>query len=88
MPLYATAENGAHSGRPIQIRRGNVNNCRCPQCGTNYDVVWHVPAQDNGSAECEVCGHELMRWRNAAIPSFRRLGRDWLAQMMDQHARE
>ena len=76
VPLFALAENGTHTGRPIQIRRKNVSNCRCPHCGTNYDVVWHTPAQDNGSADCEMCGNELMRWSNAPIPSFRRKGRD------------
>jgi rRNA maturation endonuclease Nob1 len=61
-----------HAGRPIQISRKSVSNCRCSHCGTTYEVVWHTPAKDNGSAECDICGEELMRWSNSAIPSFRR----------------
>jgi hypothetical protein len=37
----------------------------CPQCHSIYAVQYHAsPYKDDDSADCEVCGIELERWKS------------------------
>lgn len=42
----------------------------CLQCGSVYAVTHHqVPVKDIDSVNCEVCGHELDRWKSTRFRS-------------------
>ena len=44
----------------------------CLQCGSVYAVTHHqVPVKDIDSVNCEVCGHELDRWKSPRYPIFK-----------------
>ena len=43
----------------------------CDRCGSVYTVEHHqVPVKDIDSADCEVCGQELDRWKSTRYPIF------------------
>jgi predicted nucleic acid-binding Zn ribbon protein len=56
--------------RMLQIRRDGTEDFACANCGAVYEML-ETPAQDTGSAACEVCGAIMMKWVNAPIPLFR-----------------
>ena len=44
----------------------------CPHCRALYTVtVGQRAAIVGGSAHCQVCGREMMRWRTPSPPTFR-----------------
>ena len=55
----------------VQITRRADEDFTCPHCGTQYRVVFSLPARDSGSATCEVCHQVMVKWTDAAIPSYR-----------------
>jgi predicted Zn finger-like uncharacterized protein len=55
----------------VLITRGHEGNFACPHCGTQYRVTISLPARDSGSATCEVCRQVMVKWTDAAIPTYR-----------------
>jgi predicted Zn finger-like uncharacterized protein len=55
----------------VQISRRAEDDFACPHCGTEYRVAFSQPARDSGSAACEVCRQVMVKWTDAAIPSYR-----------------
>ena len=62
-----------------QMRRLEaVTRCRdeaeeftCSHCKTDYVIIWEQRARDNGSAECSICGNDLLQWQDSFIPIIR-----------------
>ena len=55
----------------VRITRGREEVLSCPHCGTQYRVTVSLPARDTGSATCEVCHQVMVKWTDAAIPTYR-----------------
>jgi transcription elongation factor Elf1 len=55
----------------VRITRNSDQDFTCPHCGTEYQVTLSLPARDSGSATCDVCHREMVKWTNSAIPSYR-----------------
>jgi predicted Zn finger-like uncharacterized protein len=56
---------------PVSRRRDQDEEFACPHCKTGYLIFWDQPACDNGSAQCEICGNQMLRWRDSFIPIIR-----------------
>jgi hypothetical protein len=54
----------------MHIERSRTEDFTCAHCGVVYEVS-EIPAQDSGTAECQVCNTVMMRWVESAIPLFR-----------------
>jgi transcription elongation factor Elf1 len=55
----------------VRITRSGDEGFICPHCGTEYQVTMSLPAQDSGSATCDVCHRVMVKWTDSAIPSYR-----------------
>jgi predicted Zn finger-like uncharacterized protein len=53
---------------PVSRRHDHGEEFACPHCKTGYVVIWEQPGCDNGSAQCEICGNDMLRWRDSFIP--------------------
>jgi predicted Zn finger-like uncharacterized protein len=56
---------------PVSCRRNQAEEFACPHCKTGYVIVWDQAACDNGSAQCEICDKDMLRWRESFIPLIR-----------------
>lgn len=44
----------------------------CENCGARYAVSYsRLPARDSDCANCEVCRHEMAKWNDTFVPSFK-----------------
>ena len=55
----------------VSCRRSQAEEFVCPHCKTGYVIVWDQSACDNGSAQCEMCDKDMLRWRESFIPLIR-----------------
>jgi phage FluMu protein Com len=51
---------------------GSGSDHKCPHCSVVYQVtILRLPARDQDSANCDVCGKVMAEWNNTAVPSFK-----------------
>jgi predicted Zn finger-like uncharacterized protein len=55
----------------VSCRRSQAEEFTCPHCKAGYLIVWDQTARDNGSAQCEICDKDMLRWRESFIPLIR-----------------
>jgi hypothetical protein len=56
---------------PVTRCRDQAEEFTCRHCKTDYVIIWEQRACDNGSAECSICGNDLLQWQDSFIPIIR-----------------
>ena len=65
-------QNRSHIPSMAQVwQSGSGDTFVCPSCNAVYAVtITRLPASDQGTAKCVVCGDVMAEWNDTEAPSF------------------